>query len=180
MYVAGIVSYPSSLIFFFIIIFIVIIIITTTIALCSPTGLQASERASNRMSAVIETASILCPPSRQIAKKVEHIFIYSPVHSSIHSFTHVCTHPFIEPLHLVHAHILSLFESSLPSLCVCGCVLYGYCVIMLSAFSYFMKSWLSSGWWAPVPWERRLCSRPGSSSSSWSVDPQPFTFTEHQ
>ncbi|XP_042575621.1 dedicator of cytokinesis protein 7-like isoform X2 [Cyprinus carpio] len=33
---------------------------------------QASERASNRMSAFIETASILCPPSRQIAKKLLH------------------------------------------------------------------------------------------------------------
>uniref|UniRef100_A0A672MKY1 Dedicator of cytokinesis 6 n=1 Tax=Sinocyclocheilus grahami TaxID=75366 RepID=A0A672MKY1_SINGR len=33
---------------------------------------QASERACNRMSAFIETASILCPPSRQIAKKLLH------------------------------------------------------------------------------------------------------------
>uniref|UniRef100_A0A673M8D7 Dedicator of cytokinesis protein 7-like n=1 Tax=Sinocyclocheilus rhinocerous TaxID=307959 RepID=A0A673M8D7_9TELE len=33
-------------------------------------GSKASERACNRMSAFIETASILCPPSRQIAKKV--------------------------------------------------------------------------------------------------------------
>uniref|UniRef100_A0A8C2DP61 Dedicator of cytokinesis 6 n=1 Tax=Cyprinus carpio TaxID=7962 RepID=A0A8C2DP61_CYPCA len=44
----------------------------TTIVLCSLTGLQASERACNRMSAFIETASILCPPSRQIAKKLLH------------------------------------------------------------------------------------------------------------
>ncbi|KTG38606.1 hypothetical protein cypCar_00023845 [Cyprinus carpio] len=70
-------SYPSSLFFFFFLsfclpFFIVIIIFTTTIALCSPTGRQASERASNRMSAFIETASILCPPSRQIAKKLLH------------------------------------------------------------------------------------------------------------
>uniref|UniRef100_A0A8C2Q7I7 Dedicator of cytokinesis 6 n=1 Tax=Cyprinus carpio TaxID=7962 RepID=A0A8C2Q7I7_CYPCA len=35
-------------------------------------GSKASERASNRMSAFIETASILCPPSRQIAKKLLH------------------------------------------------------------------------------------------------------------
>ncbi|CAM4344958.1 unnamed protein product [Leuciscus chuanchicus] len=33
---------------------------------------QASERACNRMSAFIETSSILCPPSRQIAKKLLH------------------------------------------------------------------------------------------------------------
>uniref|UniRef100_A0A8C1XKC8 Dedicator of cytokinesis 6 n=1 Tax=Cyprinus carpio TaxID=7962 RepID=A0A8C1XKC8_CYPCA len=35
-------------------------------------GSKASERACNRMSAFIETASILCPPSRQIAKKLLH------------------------------------------------------------------------------------------------------------
>ncbi|XP_073686240.1 dedicator of cytokinesis protein 7 [Garra rufa] len=35
-------------------------------------GSKASERACNRMSAFIETASILSPPSRQIAKKLLH------------------------------------------------------------------------------------------------------------
>uniref|UniRef100_A0A671S093 Dedicator of cytokinesis protein 7-like n=1 Tax=Sinocyclocheilus anshuiensis TaxID=1608454 RepID=A0A671S093_9TELE len=35
-------------------------------------GSKASERPCNRMSAFIETASILCPPSRQIAKKLLH------------------------------------------------------------------------------------------------------------
>lgn len=132
--------------------FIVIIIFTTTIALCSPTGRQASERASNRMSAFIETASILCPPSRQIAKKVEHILIYFPVHSPIHSFLHsqiyVLTHSLSHFILFMHTHYYHFKVLCLHCVWLCSVWIFRNLLIfvMLSVFSYFMKSWLSSGW----------------------------------
>lgn len=118
---------------FFIIIFIVVI---TTILLCSPTGLQASERACNRMSAYIETASLLCPPSRQIAKKVEHILMF--IHSSIHPRSH----PFIKPsFSCTHIIRISAFT-------VCGCVWFSIwsCFVMMFICVQLLHEELALQW----------------------------------